>query len=351
MLGLTARDHQRPTGRRDDPRLDVIWATAGELKLPITIHIADPVAFFDPVDNTNERWEELHDNVDWQFPSPPFPTFLTIVNGLAAAVARHPKTTRVGAHVGCYAENLMWVGALLDRCPNFCGHQRTHGRIGSPTLFCTTLFLKYADRILFGTDRPVDENTYPTYYRFLETDDEYFDYGNAVTPRQDAGASMGCTCPMTSCTSVLQERRTGHARHRVKRSTVGTYREKEQGTRCSFSRLTQQTLRLETVRLPHLMPPCRRRLRPAQSRHTRKFPPVFAAGSRKKSPTSRSNSTRHASIRRCPVRQCPRQRNTVRVEDHLQAGEGLSVHVPTCVASGDRGWITLLRAPPQSPRA
>jgi predicted TIM-barrel fold metal-dependent hydrolase len=196
MLGLTVRDHQNQLVAVDDPRLDVIWATAGELKLPITIHIADPVAFFDPVDNTNERWEELHDNVDWQFPSPPFPTFLTIVNGLAAAVARHPKTTWVGAHVGCYAENLTWVGALLDRCPNFyVDISERIGELGRQPYSARRFFLKYADRILFGTDRPVDENIYPTYYRFLETDDEYFDYGNAEIPRQGRWRIYGLYLP------------------------------------------------------------------------------------------------------------------------------------------------------------
>src|SRR5215207_9108818 len=114
MLGLTVNDHNGSLVAVDDSRLDVIWAAAGELKLPVTIHIADPVAFFDPVDNRNERWEELHDHVDWQFPSPPFPTFMTIANGLASIIARHPDTIFVGAHVGCYAENLGWVGDVLD---------------------------------------------------------------------------------------------------------------------------------------------------------------------------------------------------------------------------------------------
>ena len=56
--------------------LDPIWQAAGELKLPVVIHVADPVAFFDPVDETNERWEELNGNPDWIFASPPFPPFL-----------------------------------------------------------------------------------------------------------------------------------------------------------------------------------------------------------------------------------------------------------------------------------
>src|SRR5690606_37508423 len=185
QFGLLVRDHQGNLVSVDDPRLDPIWATAGELKLPVLIHIADPVAFFDPVDNRNERWEELHDHVDWQFPSPPFPSFLTVVNGLARLVERHPQTTFIGAHVGCYAENLEWVGNLLDRCPNFyVDISERIGELGRQPYSARRFFLKYADRILFGTDRPPDDFIYPVYYRFLETDDEYFDYGIEEVPRQ-----------------------------------------------------------------------------------------------------------------------------------------------------------------------
>ena len=118
-LGLHVKDQHGNLVDVDDSELDPIWQAAGELKLPVVIHVADPVAFFDPVDETNERWEELNGNPDWIFASPPFPPFLHIVEGLASVVVRHPLTTFIGAHVGCYAENLAWVEALLDRCANF----------------------------------------------------------------------------------------------------------------------------------------------------------------------------------------------------------------------------------------
>ena len=118
-LGLSVRDHDGVLVAVDDRRLDPIWETAAELGWPVLIHVADPVAFFDPLDHNNERWEELQAHPDWQFPSPPFPPFLSVVNGMATVAQRHPHTTFIGAHVGCYSENLAWVGALLDRCPNF----------------------------------------------------------------------------------------------------------------------------------------------------------------------------------------------------------------------------------------
>lgn len=176
-FGLHVRDQHGALVAVDDPRLDPLWAAAGELNLPVMIHVADPVAFFDPLDATNERWEELHAHPDWQFPSPPFPAFMTIMTQLANLVARHPATTFIGAHVGCYSENLVWVGQLLDRCPNFyVDFSARISELGRQPYASRRFFLHHADRILFGTDLGPDLAGYRLYYRFLETDDEYFNY-------------------------------------------------------------------------------------------------------------------------------------------------------------------------------
>lgn len=127
-LGLRLRDSQGVLIPVDDPRLDPLWATAGELKVPVLIHIADPVAFFQPLDRFNERWEELHENPDWHFyptrpkgelSHPDFPSFEELMEQFERLLRRHPGTTFIGAHVGCYAENLRWVGRVMDACPNF----------------------------------------------------------------------------------------------------------------------------------------------------------------------------------------------------------------------------------------
>jgi predicted TIM-barrel fold metal-dependent hydrolase len=176
-FGLHVRDQHDQLVAVDDKRLVPLWATAGELDLPVLIHVADPVAFFDPLDETNERWEELQAHPDWHFPSPPFPAFMTIMTQLANLVARHPNTTFIGAHVGCYAENLAWVGHLLDQCPNFYVDLGARiSELGRQPYAARRFFLQYADRILFGTDFGPSLDAYRVYYRFLETDDEYFNY-------------------------------------------------------------------------------------------------------------------------------------------------------------------------------
>jgi predicted TIM-barrel fold metal-dependent hydrolase len=195
-FGLHVRDQRGELVKVDDSRLDPIWETAAELNWPVMIHVADPIAFFDPFDENNERWEELHAHPDWQFPSPPFPAFTTILDELASLVACHPATTFVGAHVGCYAENLAWVGGLLDRCPNFYVDIAARiGELGRQPYTACKFFLKYADRILFGSDFSPYPEAYRVMYRFLETDDESFNYSPAPFPMQGRWHVQGLYLP------------------------------------------------------------------------------------------------------------------------------------------------------------
>jgi predicted TIM-barrel fold metal-dependent hydrolase len=190
---------QDPSGRRvavDDHRLDTIWETCAELNWPVLIHVADPVAFFDPLDQNNERWEELSKHPDWHFPSPKYPPFMQIMDEFEGLIKRHPRTTFVGAHVGCYAENLAWVGALMDQCPNFnVDISARLGELGRQPYAARRFFLNHADRIVFGLDGTPEAKHYQAYYRFLETDDEYFDYSPWNPPPQGRWMIYGISLP------------------------------------------------------------------------------------------------------------------------------------------------------------
>jgi predicted TIM-barrel fold metal-dependent hydrolase len=195
-FGLHVHDQYGELVSVDDARLVPLWETAGELGLPVMIHVADPVAFFDPLDGTNERWEELQAHSDWAFPSPPFPSFMSIMDSLANLVMLHPGTTFIGAHVGCYAENLGWVGMLLDRCPNFYVDISARiGELGRQPYTARRFFIQYADRILFGSDMGPDVEAYRICYRFLESDDEYFNYNTGEIPLQGRWHAYGIFLP------------------------------------------------------------------------------------------------------------------------------------------------------------
>jgi predicted TIM-barrel fold metal-dependent hydrolase len=195
-FGLQVKDHNGKLVDVDDLRLAPLWETAGELGLPVMIHVADPVAFFDPVDETNERWEELGAHPDWAFTSPPYPPFIHILEGLANLASAHPRTTFIGAHVGCYAENLAWVGALLERCPNFnVDISGRIGELGRQPYTSRKFFIKYPNRILFGSDMGPYPEAYKLIYRFLETEDEYFNYNLTPNPAQGRWYAYGINLP------------------------------------------------------------------------------------------------------------------------------------------------------------
>lgn len=185
-LGLRIKDVSGKIVPVDDPRLDSIWAKAGELKMPVLIHIADPAAFFQPIDRFNERWLQLGRHPDWSFYGNEFPARDSILAQRNRVLARHPNTMFIGAHVGNSAEDLQSLSTVLDKFPNLSVD--ISGRVaelGRQPYSARSFFIRYQDRILFGTDRypgRVSQPRYRIYYRFLETADEYFDYYNHSFP-------------------------------------------------------------------------------------------------------------------------------------------------------------------------
>lgn len=205
-FGLQVRDDQDQLVKVNDARLSPIWETAAELDLPVLIHVADPVAFFDPVDETNERWEELGEHPDWAFTSPPFPSFMEIMTAFKNLVLTHPSTIFIGAHVGCYGENLNWVGQMLEDCPNYyIDISARLGELGRQPYTARKFFIRYQDRILFGSDMSPDLDAYRLYYRFLETDDEYFNYNTSEIPAQGRWYACGLYLPADVLEKVYAE--------------------------------------------------------------------------------------------------------------------------------------------------
>ena len=185
-LGLTARDADGELVAVDDERLDPIWAKAGELGVPVLIHVADPAAFFAPVDERNERWMQLHRHPDWSFFGPTFPPRDTVLHQRDRMIAKHPGTNFIGAHMAGNAEDLAALSARLDALPNL--YVDISGRVaelGRQPYTARRFLTKHADRVLFGSDRypgRPDQPRHKIYYRFLETDDEHFDYHDHPFP-------------------------------------------------------------------------------------------------------------------------------------------------------------------------
>lgn len=175
-LGLRENDIN---GRRiaiDDPRLDPVWEKCAELGIPVLIHAADPKPFWDPMNSENERWLELKtrpgrkrsdtDPAPWQ----------QIIDEQHNLFRKHKKTIFINAHMGWYANDLAKLSTMLEAMPNmYVEIAAVIAELGRQPKFAREFFIKYQDRILFGKDSWVPDE-FPTYFRVLETADEYFPY-------------------------------------------------------------------------------------------------------------------------------------------------------------------------------
>jgi len=200
----------------DDPRFDPMWDACGQLNLPVAIHVSDPLAFFTPTDRFNERYEELNHHPDWSFYGRDFPSNAELLAARNRVIARHPRTQFVVLHVGNFAENLANVAENLDRFPNMSVDIAARiGELGRQPRTARRFFETYQDRILFGTDatphgdqfpqQVFNDQLYEIYYRFLETEDEYFDYAPAKIPPQGRWRIYGINLPETILRKVYSE--------------------------------------------------------------------------------------------------------------------------------------------------
>lgn len=175
-LGLTETDNKGNRIKVDDPRLDPIWTKCGELGIPVLIHTGEPAAFWLPKDKHNERWLELK-----QYPSrykdpKKNPSFEEVMGEQHNVFRKHSKTKFITAHLGWFGNDLPRLGKLLDEMPNvYTEIGAVLAELGRQPVTARAWLINYQDRVLMGKDTYKKEEYY-TYFRVLETNDEYFDY-------------------------------------------------------------------------------------------------------------------------------------------------------------------------------
>jgi predicted TIM-barrel fold metal-dependent hydrolase len=175
-LGISVKDNSGKRVTVDDVRLDAIWKKCGELKIPVLIHTADPKYFWDPLDERNERWLELTTHQGRKRgPNDPAP-FEVLIEEQHRMFKKHPNTTFIAAHFGWFPNDLTKLGRLLDEMKHvYVEFGAVIAELGRQPKAAKAFFTRYQDRILFGKDSWVPEE-YATYFRVLETEDEYFPY-------------------------------------------------------------------------------------------------------------------------------------------------------------------------------
>ena len=176
-LGLTNKDSKGNRVRVDDERLGPIWEVCGELNIPVLIHSSDPFQFWLPKDNQNERWFELKEKPKRYYGDSDFiPPFEEIINEQHTIFERHKNTTFINAHFGWMGNDLKRLGNHLDKYPNVhTEFGAVIAELGRQPKTARQFFIDYQDRIMFGKDK-YDKEEFYTYFRVLESDDEYFNY-------------------------------------------------------------------------------------------------------------------------------------------------------------------------------
>ncbi len=175
-LGLTDTDKEGNRIKVDDPRLDPIWAKCGELGIPVLIHTGEPAAFWLPKDKHNERWLELKQYPGRYKDPEKNPSFDEVMAEQHHIFKKHPNTTFIAAHLGWLGNDLSRLGKLLVNMPNvYTELGAVLAELGRQPITARQFLIDYQDRVLMGKDTYKKEEYY-TYFRVLETNDEYFDY-------------------------------------------------------------------------------------------------------------------------------------------------------------------------------
>ena len=175
-LGLTDRDENGQRIAINDPRLDPIWKACGDNGIPVLIHSGEPASFWAPKDRFNERWLELRQKPSRYRDPSSYPSFEAVLAEQHHVFKKHPNTTFINAHLGWMGGDLNRLGAHLDAYPNVVTEiGAVLAELGRQPRRARRFLIAYGDRVLFGKDSYKMEEYY-TYFRVLETADEYFPY-------------------------------------------------------------------------------------------------------------------------------------------------------------------------------
>jgi uncharacterized protein len=175
-FGMDLKDGKGRRVHVDDPRFDEVFEACAQHKVPVLIHTAEPRQFFQPQDKYNERWLELKQFRQRARPPEKYPAWETLMEEQHRLFARHPNTIFIDAHLGWLGGDLAELGRLMDRYPNmYTEIAAVLAELGRQPRFAREWFIQRQDRVLFGKDI-WEPSEYHTYFRVLETADEYFPY-------------------------------------------------------------------------------------------------------------------------------------------------------------------------------
>lgn len=157
----------------DDPRVDGIWERAAELRMPISLHVADPIWMYQPMDKHNDG---LMNAYEWRLDNQPNIVKLPgMIDILERTATRHRNTTFVACHFANLDYDLTHLGEVFDRNPNlYADISARYAETAPIPRFASQFYAKYSDRLVYGTDMGYEKEMYRITFRILESQDEHF---------------------------------------------------------------------------------------------------------------------------------------------------------------------------------
>jgi uncharacterized protein len=171
--GLRSGKSSAPKMHPDDPRVDAVWEKAGELRMPVSLHVADPIWMYQPMDNHNDG---LMNAYEWRLDNQPNIVKLPgMIQILERTLARHRNTTFIACHFANLDYDLDHLGEVLDRNPNlYADISARYAETAPIPRFAAQFYGKHAGRLVYGTDMGFDQQMYRVTFRILESQDEHF---------------------------------------------------------------------------------------------------------------------------------------------------------------------------------
>ncbi|MCE5346524.1 MAG: amidohydrolase [Bacteroidales bacterium] len=171
ITGNTSLTRDR-TLHPDDPRLDAFWEKCADLKMPVSLHVADHPSCWTPLDVYQERSPDYQHFNQFGKDIPSYDELIEIRN---RTLEKHPDTIFISCHMGNQGHDLEKLSLALDKYPNlYIDTSARDYEIGRTPRASARFLIKYKNRIVFGTDQSRDKSMYQIHWRLYETDDEYF---------------------------------------------------------------------------------------------------------------------------------------------------------------------------------
>jgi predicted TIM-barrel fold metal-dependent hydrolase len=171
--GLKSGKLEAPGMHPDDGRMDAVWEKAGELKMPVSLHVADPIWMYEPMDRHNDG---LMNAYEWRLDNQPNIVKLPgMVEIFERVLEKHRGTIFIACHFMNLDYDLGHLGKVLERHPNlYADISARYAETAPIPRFAEAFYNKYSDRLVYGTDMGFEREMYRITFRILETEDEHF---------------------------------------------------------------------------------------------------------------------------------------------------------------------------------